>query len=87
MRGDAALLLAGGDQLPQHAEVDTALVVLKDGLLRIFQAVDEAAVQGGSLELMSSDLPTKSSSLLRAEEALSARYDCSSSWYWGPRCW
>ena len=47
VRGDAALLQAGGDQLPQHAEVDTALVVLKDGLLRIFQAVDEAAVQGG----------------------------------------
>ena len=39
--------------------------------------------RAGSLELMSSDLPTKSSSLLRAEEALSARYDCSSSWVLG----
>ena len=45
--GDAALLLAGGGQLPQDAEVHARFVVPHNGLLRVLQTVDEAAVQGG----------------------------------------
>jgi len=45
--GDTALLLAGGGQLPQDAEIDAGVVVPQNGLLRVLQPVNKAAVQGG----------------------------------------